>query len=185
MTEGFTPQDKGMMEQVQDPKQNDDMTTDEVYDNTKVDNPMAVPDDYDASTAHSEPVVVDPTVPPVEAPVTRTPEKVSIGRIVVYRSRTGNYSVPAIINCTTTSIYQPGVEAGFVPSISALDNVHLTVLTPGTPGMRSAAGFDSGDPFLVKSPYPVSENVSGCYQEWDIPYDPDGGPGTWKWPERV
>ena len=34
---------------------------------------------------------------------------VSIGRVVEYRSRTGNYSVPAVVNCCTSSIYQPGV----------------------------------------------------------------------------
>jgi hypothetical protein len=104
----------------------------------------------------------------------------AIGRIVEYRSRTGNYSVPAMVNCTTDSIYQPGVEAGHVPALQTTDRVHLTVFTPGRPGMRGEA-----DNFVVAPDEEVSENLNGCYQEWNIPYDPDGGPGTWKWPTRV
>lgn len=104
----------------------------------------------------------------------------TIGRIVEYRSRTGNYSVPAMVNCTHDTIYQPGVEAGHVPAISSVDRVHLTCFTPGKPGMRGEA-----DNFVVAPEEEVSENVSGCYQEWNIPYDPNGGPGTWRWPARV
>jgi len=104
----------------------------------------------------------------------------TIGRMVVYRSRTGNYSIPAVVNCTIGSIYQPGVEAGNVPAITSADRVHLTVFTPGLPGMRVEA-----DDFVVTSDQPISENVAGCYQEWNIPFDPEGAPGTWKWPERV
>lgn len=105
---------------------------------------------------------------------------VSLGRIVHYRSRTGNYSVPAIINCTLTDIYQPGVEGGHMPGIDSADRVHLTVFSAGLPGQRVDA-----DDFVVTSDQPVSENLAGCYQEWNIPYDPDCGPGTWCWPPRV
>lgn len=120
-------------------------------------------------------------------PILQTPKQsISIGRIVSYRSRTGNYTVPAIVNCTTDSIYQPGVEAGFVPPLSSHNHVHLTVFTPGTPGMRTEAGTQPGaENFVVESPYPISENVAGCYQEWDIDYDENGGPGTWSWPSRM
>lgn len=119
--------------------------------------------------------------------------KPSIGRVVHYRSRTGNYTLPAIVNCTTDSIYQPGVDAGFVPPLSSDDHVHLTVFSPGRPGMRVTAGQTPGsDDFIVKSAYPVSENVAGCYQEWDIEHDDDDPlqgseqkPGTWRWPPRV
>lgn len=104
----------------------------------------------------------------------------AIGRIVEYRSRTGNYSVAAIVNCTVDSIYQPGVESGNVPALTSPDRIHITVFTPGKPGMRGDA-----DNFVVASEEEVSENVAGCYQEWNIPYDPDGGPGTWRWPARV
>lgn len=112
--------------------------------------------------------------------------KPTIGRIVIYRSRTGNYDVPAIVNCTTETIYQPGVDAGHVPPLSSPDHVHLTVLTPGKPGLRQTA-----DDFKVESPHGRGENVAGCYQEWDVPFeDPIGGgeqpaPGSWRWPERV
>lgn len=105
---------------------------------------------------------------------------VSICRMVEYRSRTGNYSVPAVVNCTVASVYQPGVESGNVPALTSADRVHLTVFTPGKPGLRGEA-----DNFVVTSDEEVSENVAGCYQEWNIPFDPDGGPGTWRWPARV
>lgn len=118
-----------------------------------------------------------------------SPIKPTICRMVEYRSRTGNYSVPAVINCCVDSIYQPGVEHGFVPPLSGNDHVHLTVFSPGRPGMRMDTGNDNpqdfAENFVVKSKYPVSENVSGCYQEWDIPFDMGRSPGTWCWPERV
>lgn len=104
----------------------------------------------------------------------------SIGRIVHYVSRTGNYEVPAIVNCTRDSLYQPGVDAGFVPGLSGVDHVHLTVLTPGKPGKRANA-----DDFVNPSPFPISENVAGCYQEWDIPFSESPSAGTWHWPERT
>lgn len=121
------------------------------------------------------------------APAEKAP--VTIGRIVSYRSRTGNYTVPAIVTCTTDSIYQPGVEAGFVPPLTSPAHVHLTVFTPGTPGLRTLTNEDTpvagAENFVVKSQYPISENVSGCYQEWDIPYDALCSPGTWCWPTRM
>lgn len=117
------------------------------------------------------------------------PSKPTIGRIVIYRSRTGDYDVPAIVNCTVETINAKGVEAGHVPPLSSPEHVHLTVLTPGKPGMRR----DAAD-FKVESDHGRSENVAGCYQEWDIPIAwPDVhplsqtviAPGTWRWPERV
>lgn len=102
----------------------------------------------------------------------------TIGDIVIYRSRTGDYETPAIVNCTTASIYQPGVDAGHVPPLSSNKHVHLTVFTPGKPGMRREAGFET--------PHPVSENVAGCYQEWDIPFDPHHKtPGSWRWSDAA
>lgn len=108
----------------------------------------------------------------------------TIGRIVIYRSRTGTYDVPAIITATTETLNPKGVEAGHVPALSSEGHVHLTVFTSGQPGLRGDA-----DDFLVESEHPVSENVAGCYQEWDIPFDAkrdaEVPPGTWRWPERV
>lgn len=184
----------------QTPEANEDTTTTEVQDNSQITDISVAPrvplgegdfvtEEQLAAMSAKEESPANPIQLPDESYTPRIAEKVSLGRIVEYRSRTGNYSVPAVINCTTNSIYQPGVEAGFVPPISQIDNVHLTVLTPGKPGLRQSAGEDApvagAENFLVTSPYPISENVSGCYQEWDIPYDVAGGPGTWKWPERV
>lgn len=124
--------------------------------------------------------------------------KPTIGRIVTYRSRTGDYDVPAIVTATTDTLNRKGVEAGYVPDLSSKEHVHLTVLTPGQPGLRKAGEHDD---FKVVSEHPVSENVAGCYQEWDIPQweaphvlgSIDGpplppvepNPGTWRWPELV
>lgn len=102
----------------------------------------------------------------------------TIGRIVHYRSRTGNYTVPAIITATQETLYRPGVDGGFVPDLTDARNVHLTVFTPGKPGLRTTA-----DDFVAPSVPPVSENVAGTYQEWDVPEG--DGPGTWQWPPRV
>ncbi len=103
-----------------------------------------------------------------------------LGGIVIYRSRTGNYDVPAIINCTAESISPEGVELGHVPPLSGNECVHLTVFTPGKPG-------------TARQGNEVNEaQTSGCYQEWDIPrayerYEADGEPqpGSWRWPEVV
>jgi hypothetical protein len=116
--------------------------------------------------------------------------KPTIGRIVIYRSRTGDYDVPAIVTATTETLNPKGVELGHVPDLSSEEHVHLTVLTPGRPGLRRDA-----EDFKVESEHGRSENVAGCYQEWDIPQQVDvppeaiavlePAPGTWRWPERV
>lgn len=90
--------------------------------------------------------------------------KPQIGRIVLYRSRTGAYTVPAMITATVDTLNPKGVEAGHIPALSSPWHVHLTVFSPGFPQMRGDA-----DDFQVRSEHPVSENVSGCYQEWNIP----------------
>lgn len=113
----------------------------------------------------------------------------SIGRVVVYRSRTGNYDVPAIVTATTETLNPKGVELGHIPPLSSPTHVHLTCLTAGKPDKRR----DAGD-FKVESEHGRSENVAGTYQEWDIPKNvpglgDEGGedpqPGSWRWPERV
>lgn len=117
--------------------------------------------------------------------------KPSIGRIVIYRSRTGDYDVPAIVTATTETLNPKGVELGHIPDLSSDRHVHLTCFTAGKPGKRRGA-----EDFKVESEHGRSENVSGCYQEWDIPFDGDVeelpagnpdevAPGTWRWPERV
>lgn len=123
--------------------------------------------------------------------------KPTIGRIVIYRSRTGAYSVPAIITATTETLARQGVYAGHLPALTSENHVHLTVFTPGKPGLRGTA-----EDFIARADAPISENVSGCYQEWDVPpAGPRGGmpldtspeqtrgggtitqaAGTWAWP---
>lgn len=103
----------------------------------------------------------------------------TIGRIVIYRSRTGRYDVPAIVTAVESTLNPEGVAAGHVPALTSPTHVHLTVFTPGRPGMRGeATDFES------ESAHGRSENVAGCYQEWDIAFDQAGAAGTWRWPER-
>lgn len=89
--------------------------------------------------------------------------KPTIGRLVIYRSRTGNYAMPAIVTMTTDSAWQPGIDAGDVPPLTSDRHVHLHVLTPG---------------------------AQAAYQEHDVPFDagPSAGaeqlPGSWAWPQR-
>lgn len=125
--------------------------------------------------------------------------KASIGRIVIYRSRTGSYDVPAMVTATEETLNPAGVkvfeESGGSRGVPPLDPgcVHLTVFTPGRPGLRGSA-----DDFEVEPEYGVSENVAGCYQEWNIPEcvlppadkivageRAEPAAGSWRWPERV
>lgn len=115
----------------------------------------------------------------------------TIGRIVHYRSRTGKYTVPAIITATKDSIVEENVEKGYIEGLSDENCVHLSVFTPGKPGKRADA-----DDFVARKDAPISENTNGVYQEWDVPFDSgarsesDSDPdvqkaGTWMWPPRV
>jgi hypothetical protein len=99
-----------------------------------------------------------------------------IGRSVIYRSRTGSYDVPAVVNATVETLDPAGVESGNVPALSGNACVHLTVFTPGKPGTGS------DDPAIR-----TSENLGGSYQEWDIGMASDSEspePGSWRWPDR-
>lgn len=111
----------------------------------------------------------------------------TVGRVVWYRSRTGKYTVPAIVVATHDSLFEGGVAAGFVPNITGEGNVHLVVFTPGKPGKRGAA-----EDFVARADAPISENAGGVYQEWDVPPSEVGdvtpgdgckqAAGTWAWP---
>lgn len=128
----------------------------------------------------------------------------SIGRVVVYRSRTGSYDVPAIITATTDTLNAKGVELFHesegqrgVPPLTGDGHVHLTVLTPGLPGFRAQGLLGEADTPLAERDASergqpsqgYGENAGGSYQEWDVPlHDPtieaEGPqPGTWRWPE--
>lgn len=122
------------------------------------------------------------------------PNGLAIGRIVIYRSRTGDYDVPAIVTATIDTLHPKGPERYAasdgkegVPPLSSDEHVHLTVFTPGIPNQRGQA-----DDFLVESEHGRAENVGGLYQEWDIPFSEgagvpgaEHGPGTWRFPTRV
>ena len=125
--------------------------------------------------------------------MTAAADGVAIGRIVWYRSRTGNYSCPAMITATVETLYQPNVDAGYIAALSSPEHVHLTVMTPGKPGKRATP-----EDFEVVSEHPIQDNVGGLYQEFDIPFwplevsaigisSPDSpqAPGTWTWPVRL
>jgi hypothetical protein len=90
--------------------------------------------------------------------------KVTVGRIVLYRSEVGDYSVPAIITATEQVGNSPPLTEG---------NVHLMVFTPT---LRE----DAGDP-----EHPRAENVGGTYAAFDVPHDAGHSPRTWDWPPRV
>lgn len=61
----------------------------------------------------------------------------TIGRIVHYRSRTGNYTCPAIVTATQDTLWREGVERGDVPELTGPMDVHLHVFTPGAQGSYS------------------------------------------------
>lgn len=121
----------------------------------------------------------------------------TLGRIVLFRSRTGDYDVPAIITATKASLNPKGVKAGAVPKLDSDQHLHLTVFTPGTPAVGvNAPGRTTEKAAKEKLPEGASSlNLSGCYQEWNVPPqvppivgDPEArgtqelSPGAWRWP---
>ena len=126
------------------------------------------------------------------------------GDVVAYRSRTGDYTVPALVCATVDSINPEGVRRGRVPPLTSETHVHLVCFTPGDPrrfvddqpydattpsvtftridpsqplGERAVGPGTPRDPAHIT----VASPFGGTYQEWDIPFDPDGAPGTWRW----
>jgi hypothetical protein len=124
---------------------------------------------------------------------------INLGATVIYRSRTGDYSLAAIVTATASSIKPLGVERGFVPPLSGEHCVHLAVMTPGLPSWETpghtAQVLDptrefgdrvlwvaerpgendlKGEEFVAQTPF------GGTYQEFDIPMwlDPRMQPGN-------
>lgn len=102
----------------------------------------------------------------------------TVGRIVLYRSVTGSYTLPAIVTATVGSIFEPGVAEGGVPPLTGDDHVHLHVFTPGAQG-----GYQEFD-------VPPMRLAAG-----DVAYAREDGtlmifgsevqdPRTWAWPAR-
>lgn len=97
----------------------------------------------------------------------------TIGRIVMYRSKTANYVLPAMVTATMETLWPEGVETGQVPALSSPLHVHLQVFTPGI-----AESYPEHDvPFFELAP--VSARSSPAEGEYEML------PGSWAWPPRV
>lgn len=121
-------------------------------------------------------------------PEEKTPAvKPTLCRAVLYRSKTGRYTLAADVIGVKSTLYQPGVDAGMVPELDSEMHVHLLVKTPGKPGGR----LPDTDPSIQSQP------MGGTYVEYNIPFwDPtteapssrwvadDQPAGTWTWPPR-
>jgi hypothetical protein len=112
----------------------------------------------------------------------------TIGRIVIYKSKTGDYVMPAIIAATTATLHRPNVEAGHIPDLDSDTHVHLIVFTTGIPGEVSTNTAEQR-PELVM-PDRVNRPFGGTFQEWNIPQSQaaenvEHDAGSWFWPPRV
>lgn len=115
--------------------------------------------------------------------------KPTIGRIVWYRTDGRNglvYDLPAVI--TVTKDTHPGdyPDGRKNPLPVPDDGVHLTVFTPG--GFGTEVHKPSGPlPQPDDADYKDSMIVpgSGSYVEWNVPFDPEASPRSWRWPELV
>ena len=83
------------------------------------------------------------------------PPPPALGTRVYYRGKRGFQAVRAAdISCTLEYLDPRGVAAGSIPGLSSFLHVHLHVITPGE---------------------------RGHFSEYDVPFDPDLPPGTWRW----
>lgn len=88
------------------------------------------------------------------------------GRDVYYKSKTGNYVLPAKVVVTQDNLFHEGVLKGDIPSLDSPVHVHLRVSSPG-------------------EDY-VEENCPHAALHPD--YHPSDNPfpaGSWSWPELV
>jgi hypothetical protein len=115
------------------------------------------------------------------------------GRIVWYQTdgRNGlHYFLPAMVTVTKASHPgdYPDGRPNSLPAPSSDLHVHLTVLSPGGFGteVHTADGV-AGVPLSSESFVGAKQLIpgSGSYVEWDVPFDPDGGQRSWRWPERT
>jgi hypothetical protein len=108
--------------------------------------------------------------------------KPTLCRAVIYRSKTGNYDLAAMVAGTRDSLYRPAVAEGHLADLDSDEHVHLVVFTPGNQGHRNS----TTTPEQVAELTRLSTPAGGTYQEFNVPYDPTGETGgTWRWPERV
>lgn len=111
------------------------------------------------------------------------------GRIVWYQTdgRNGlDYILPAMVTVTRSSHPGDYPDGSTNPLPVPVDDlyVHLTILSPGGFGTKIDEGEDdpeSEDFVGAKRLIPGS----GSYVEHDVPFDPNGGRRSWRWPERA
>jgi hypothetical protein len=100
----------------------------------------------------------------------------TIGRIVIYRSKTGDYDLPAIITGTRDSMSAAGMaRAGDDAEklvLSTPTHVHLEVLTPGAQGRYQEHN-------VPMCPLTVAQQTGVAHEA------PKPEPRSWRWPERV
>lgn len=124
------------------------------------------------------------------------------GRIVWYQTDERNglsYFLPAIVTVTQSSHPgdYPGGEHNPLPAPSSDSHVHLTVFTPGGFGTRvgrAENGIPGPGEWINPDDAPEPSEVfvgadkllpgSGTYVELDVPHDENGGPRSWRWPDR-
>lgn len=82
----------------------------------------------------------------------------TLGRIVHYRSNTGDYDLAALVTATVDTLTEAGLARNEVCPLSSPTHVHLHVFTPGK---------------------------ARHYQELNVPFDPEGSARSWRWPARV
>lgn len=114
----------------------------------------------------------------------RLPE---LGTVVFFRSRTGDYTMPAMVTARHDTLHPAGVEGGHLPAITAKDRLHLTIFTPGLPpdvmptnpgividpdrdlGDRVVGPFEKGTE-LEGNQFVGMAQFGGTYAEYDIPW---------------
>lgn len=104
--------------------------------------------------------------------------KPTIGRIVTYRSKTGDYDLPAIITGTRETMSAAGLaradaEEGERLILSTETHVHLHVFTPGAQGSYQEHN-------VPMHPTTLAEHI-GVRRETRAQPEPR----TWRWPERI
>lgn len=112
----------------------------------------------------------------------------TIGRVVLYATDQRNglvYDLPAIITVTRDSHPgdYPDGSPNPLPVPESDTHVHLTVLTPGGFGTKVGTGLPQSDAEFVGAP--AITPGSGSYVEWNVGFDPDGSPRSWRWPTIV
>lgn len=120
--------------------------------------------------------------------------KPTVGRIVWYQTdgRNGlHYYLPAIVDVTRDS--HPGDYPDGTPNSLAVPSsdthVHLTVFTPGGFGSTyvdqddQESEYDQENMPNLGRPKSFTPG-SGTYTEHDVPFDPEGSPRSWRWPDR-